>query len=336
MENTSYFNATEANTNATPLANNAMWKSEKHYRNWMTIVIVSGCGFVINVYVIIAMIIYLSKLKNLKKSLKENGSKRYRAVMEICLLITACLTLMNTPATEKILVDIYFPQICSISRRFRGTGGSYNFLFIYLNLWLRQRSIYNDPAMKHLTTKITRTLSFVVLFLLIISPLSTHIIYVSAYTFAVVDTGCSIVASTVNPQAMWIVIGSTSLLMQCLLLWLFVLPLYKHSANAPQVGSSSSSQAKIKAITKRAFITRLVCSITDTVSVIMAASAVLKDGITLPLAMYISLLVNLFMYVVSFPDWERLMLPCCISAFRNRNQSEREVSQGRSTKVTEA
>ncbi|XP_039258382.2 uncharacterized protein LOC120334931 [Styela clava] len=336
MENTSYFHCTETNTITTPLASNAMWKSEKHYRNWLTIVIVSGCGFVINVYVIIAMIIYLSKLKNLKKSLKENGSKRYRAVMEICLLINASAALMNTPATEKILVDIYFPQICPISRGIRGFGGSSSVLFNYLNLWLRQRSIYNDPAMKHLTTKVTRTLSFVVLFLVAVTPISSYVIFVSAYTFSVVDTGCSIVASTVNPQAMWFAVGLNSLLMQCLLLWLFVLPLYKHSANAPHGGSSSSSQAKIRAITKRAFIKGLISSITDTVSVIMAASAVFKDGITLPLAMYISVLVNLIMYVVSFPDWERLMLPCCISAFRKRNQSEREVSQRISTKVTAA
>ncbi|XP_039268335.2 uncharacterized protein LOC120343265 [Styela clava] len=322
-------------SNVTATDGNTIWKTDQLYRNWLTLVAVTGCGFILNLYIVIAMIIHLSRMKNLSKSLKKKGPKRYRILMEISLLITACMVLFNTPATEKIIVELYVPSLCPVMRRIRGTAGSFVFLFSYLTLWFRQRSIYNDPAMRHLTTKTTRTLSIVVVFLLTLSPLTTFLIYVSAYTFAVVDSGCAIVSSTVNPQAMWIVIGSTSLLMQFMLLWLFVIPLYKHKSNLTQ-GGNLGNRLKIKSITRRAFITGLACSITDTLSVAMAASSVLRDGVTLPLSMYITLLVNLLMVLLSFPDWKKKMLPCCIHIWITKPPEE-ESSQGRiSSKETEA
>lgn len=309
-------NSEEQNRSDIPL----VWQRKEDYQNWLMSVIYSSIILSLSLYMTIMLFIELCKFKR-KNRLENTIAVKYGLYMRITSVILGVTVMMNCPLIENILVEIFFPSLCGIVRRFRGTGGSFTLMFSYGVMWFRQRSIYSDRAMKHLTTPITRTLSTLVGILVIILPTAIWLIYIISLKFKVIHFGCAIVYSYIPPRIMWIGIGLSSMLLQSIMLGLFLLPLHKHRSNMLNLTNSPSVGKHLLPIIRRAFITALVCAISDTTSSFMSSSAVLKNGMVIPITMLTSSFINLLMVVMSFPEWKRTMFPYCVNAIRKMGEA---------------
>ncbi|XP_039261549.2 uncharacterized protein LOC120337731 isoform X2 [Styela clava] len=303
------------------------------HKNWLRHIFLTDVTLAIVLYITVRLSMDVHQAR--KSTVKELSGKRYRYLMKVTTLLLSISVALHLAdgIFEEVIVDYYLPDMCGFSKCVKAITGSLAFMFSYLVMWLRQRSIYSDAAIRHLTTPIFRALSFVVVFLLVASPVTNTIIYIASFSFEVVATGCAIVGSSINPETPWIIIGVTSAVMQIILLGLFLQPLLRHQFN---MNGMPAGNFNLKPLIMRAFITALICTITDTGTAILAASSVFNDGVTIGVAMQISTLLNLLMVILSFPDWKKTVFPrcCCRSEYSTPEESVPPTSASESASAT--
>nr|XP_039270313.1 uncharacterized protein LOC120345013 [Styela clava] len=206
---------------------------------------------------------------------------------------------------ERLVFELYFPNLCFLVKWAKVSLSNMIMMCSYTALWLRQRSIYANQALNHLTNRVTRFISAMIFFLIVLSAIGNMVAYIGNYRIAMTASGCSIVGARLSAKLSWIVIGATTLFMQISLLWLFLQPICKHRGN---VGDTASSY---NPVFKRAFATSFVCVLTDTIALSLSASSVINDALTITRSLQFSLFINVLMVIASFPDWKKTMFPYC-------------------------
>ena len=297
---------------------------EKTWRDWLRYTLTTQLFLIIGLWVTASLIIDFNRLWRNRRKSDLDFSKKWMKITAICLSFAVTLHFVDG-VMEEIYVDLYNPDVCGVSKYIKAITGSFGFMFSYLVFWLRQRSLYCEPAMKHLTSALFRASSVVAFALIITYPVVSIGIYGATLTFAVVESGCAIVSSTIDPRIIWIYTAVSSFMMQIILLGLFLLPLYKHKA---VMSGSGRDCNHLKPIIHRSLKTAIVCALSDTGTATLAAANVLNDGFTIGISMQISMLINLMAVVFSFSNWKRIIFwtPFRTAPVNTQRDSEIECS----------
>ncbi|XP_077968189.1 uncharacterized protein LOC144422172 [Styela clava] len=251
-------------------------------------------------YIIITLTIDIRRRKNVSGN---RASKNLGTAIKIVRYIFAwdLLLVAIHSGVEKYIVEMYFPELCSISHFLYFFCTSTASIFSYLILWLRQRLLYQEQAMKHLTTCSTRFLSIASLILVISLPSTLIFLSPISAEIGMTERGCGIVRIRVkiNYTAFWISYGVWTIFTQMVLLYLYLLPIFKHKENA------GNASRELMPVLKKAAIAASLCFLSDTMATIFIVLFTSK------LALLANQIFNLIMTIMAFVDWKRMLLPFC-------------------------
>lgn len=162
---------------------------------------------------------------------------------------------------------------------------------VYAILWLRQRCLYNKPALAHLTSTYTRIASKYLIIVIVVLGIAILVSTVTANWLQICRGRCLEVLT-------FCTILGAPVLVQILLLALFLFPLFKHQS------SNQSVSVNYVPLMKRIAILTTVCLVTD------IATTLLAVFLLEPAFLGINLVTNLLCVIFSTSDWKNRLWPC--------------------------
>lgn len=183
---------------------------------------------------------------------------------------------------------------------------------LYSFLWLRQRILYLNPAMKLLSTPTTRVASWLVLILMICAEIITIVIFMWNSSVEGTEAGCTPLTPKIPDIYGWMLILIFTIIFQGVLLALFLHPLVKqknHMTGVQIKTTSTNSTCCYWKVAKRVAIAATLCILSDIVAILVTLAT--KRAIILSNLIFdFNLLVNLVCITCSFKDWKKRIFPC--------------------------
>lgn len=275
---------------------------EKTWQEWLIFAFTTGLFLTVSTWMAVALTKeYLFPLDGKKK--KSRFAEWIQISSTLCTITTAVSFVVDF--IEEIVVDYYAHELC---RGIKLTNVILRFAaiyFSYLVFWLRQRSLYNQPGLRHLISPPLRVLSWISLLVSLAFPFVNCCIYLSAYAFAVTPSGCTVVGSTIPANVSWIVSAAGSVVTHASLLCAFVRPLMKHEAAKDVRG------VDLTPVIVRSLVCASICAVSDVVAFTVCAIYIKKLGVAIGISVGGTITINMLMTVVAFPRWRETVFPFC-------------------------
>nr|XP_039258352.1 uncharacterized protein LOC120334901 [Styela clava] len=210
----------------------ALYFYGKNELSWITNILATSIYLAIGFYIFGVLTIGMQKRIDKRKT-KESTAKRIGKLMVIMRYILTICFLINclSNLVEKFVVEKYEPQICPVTKYSKTLSGVLVLSISYFVLWLRQRLLYENKNIEHLTTGLSRALSVVVLVFILATAVGNPTAYIAGYRIDMSQYGCAVVQSWLPNGSMWIGFAVCSMVMQATLLYLFLQPLVRHRRN---------------------------------------------------------------------------------------------------------
>lgn len=262
-------------------------------------------------YIVVALTAYEIRqpghnILNLHHPMRMKRSSRYALIMRAKSLAAAVFVLSRFACENYELIAQYAGvdrdhDYCNVVMKIKIVLTAIAMWFIYAFLWTRQRFCYAEPAMKHLSTKMTRAWSWISLLMLTVAQLVGTILFLVTRFYTISHNGCIICQNTIPESIPWIFMGTTTVIFQFILFALFVYPLLKHTQNL-----NSSLRPRLQSFApmiRRVALAAAICSVTDLIALLLILLAKDPNEIIPTLAYDTSLMINMVCVVVSFGDW---------------------------------
>lgn len=206
---------------------------------------------------------------------------------------------------------------CNIALKFKFVTNGLSILAVYLVLWLKQRIFYEDPKLKHLSSKFIRFLSWSVGIVFVIFVILGTALSVYAKMYEGTPYGCLSAAQS-SSDAFNIILLCTAPFFQVCLLGLLVYPMIKHyRTTKPNTGSTKHEGTSVIDLIKRSTITSAICIGTDLLVAVI--DVFLGPYGTINIFIYdINIVVDNFFLIHSFPDWRQRLMPWKLLGNRNK------------------
>lgn len=205
---------------------------------------------------------------------------------------------------EEIVVDYFAHNLCTATMYAKVAIGRSAFSLSYLVFWLRQRSIYSNPALRDFTSPFLRAASWAALSISLAFPFIIFGMRTGASTFAFGLRGCGVVFSTIPSGISWYLSSIASVVTQFCLLWPFVRPLMNHTSEMREDG------VKLKPVIIRSLVCASVCAGTDIVAFTICSIDAIRNGFIIGTSVQGSIVINMIAVVVAFPNWKKIVFPC--------------------------
>lgn len=261
--------------------------------------------FSVVTYVFIVLIYFEWKIRKRdvrKNTLKYGKYMRFARMATVVGFVLVCFT-----SVAKIISDATMNnELCKGSMLARIISSCGLLTGTYGVAWFRQRAIYVNHSMLHLTSRITKTCSDAVGVLLVFIFISNTVFYTTFQSYEILNGSCLPKKSDIPDWIFGVTFLLISTLMQFILLGLFIYPLAKHRFNMRNMETNS-----IYPVIKRSFLTTIVAVTTDIARAIMIMTDLpleVKDT-----AVELNLMMNCFMVIVIFPEWRSTIFPCCVT-----------------------
>nr|CAB3263353.1 uncharacterized protein LOC108951117 [Phallusia mammillata] len=172
--------------------------------------------------------------------------------------------------------------------------------FIYLFLWLRQRTLYKHPILNALYKNWVRIISWTSIGVILIGLLVSGILYLASNHYTYTANGCNILFLGVPTQWPAYLASAVTTFGQILMLILFAYPMSfqanRHSAD------------RMIGLLKRSALMALICTITDLTATINLAFLARPTTHLAVMLFEINVVVNLVAVYLSFETWDQIML----------------------------
>ena len=194
-------------------------------------------------------------------------------------------------------------------------GGSV--MCTYAVLWCRQRQFYSMPMLKDLSNRMTKFLSFAVIFIMVLSAFIPVIVYVSTRSYIRLENGCVMSYTTVwsaLPGVLYYILTKSY---HIILIALFIYPLLKYRQivaerkdHHPGHTSFVEKNGFLKMIKRVRNATIVAVATTSLTGFITLALLGKTYELLLHLIIDVDILVNLLCVIFSFSDWKARLLLC--------------------------
>ena len=241
--------------------------------------------------------------------------------MRMCSIASPlCATFLFSAQLIYELLHIFAEEIhvCEIMTNLIFTLLTWSTVFIYLLLWLRQRSIYTNSA-KHLTTTTGRALSVCTLILIVLDAFLVPVFFGIGRHFLLKGNKCHVTSDSRLHFYYIIVTSFLSIVFHVSLLYLFASPLLRHTAAGGKQQQQQGSGGRLAMVTRRACYVTLYGVIVD-VSIILS-TAVLSTGNEKMQALLEDaiLLSGVVTVLLTFVNWRERLFP--VECLRRRPKS---------------
>lgn len=272
--------------------------------------------FGIITYIYISVLIYeleaLYRHKTRKKTWTNKAlqinpnAEIYSLLMRIgtgCAIVT-CL-ILRIVALIKIFRLPMSDLSCDFATRCKPVFWTLTTFFVYFVLWCRQRCVYNNPSMEHITNKFTRFLSVLVAIVFVPTHITNGVLLAISQKGVNTPEGCKEVP--LFGRSLLPVLTSVSLTLvaaQLLLMLLLAYPLVRHVKRT----RITSTGANIWPLIKRTCLLSIICVVTDAFGPI---GIMLAKDIQAFKFLYFgaSLIVDIICININFSDWKERLLP---------------------------
>lgn len=288
--------------------------------------VISGAVALLAAYILVVLIIHLTKLKVKKLLFGSSREKRQATISRLLCLFVAFLTLMRSLSVFGFIKIGYFLTFgddlsdeqkeeanvtCSAIMFVSDLSLTIGTGSVYVFLWIRQRIFYVYPELEALSNRFVRVFSVVVIIMWFIYYFFAIITYIITVRF-VFDP--IYVCNPVNEDAnnwigliliSWLI---ATLLMEVSLMGLFVFPLLKRESwrkkNVKGTGSGSASLLLHRV--KKAVILTMVTAVSDILAFIIGFTV----GGPLAAGLFnVNMLTNLLAAIGCFDHWRSMLGP---------------------------
>lgn len=152
---------------------------------------------------------------------------RHATVITIVCIIAAFSVFLKAGFDFTLILGGQNDFGCDFAYKFSVVTHALNAMAVYLALWMRQRVFYQDPRLKHLSSKFVRGVSWFIAFLFNIVILATLALFVFEVEYKGTPMGC-VSEENIIETIRWIVLIVVTLIFQIVFLSLFIYPLLKH------------------------------------------------------------------------------------------------------------
>ncbi|XP_077968274.1 uncharacterized protein LOC144422207 [Styela clava] len=268
--------------------------------------------FAITLY-LLSMLVVREIFRSIRKKKPTNFSttaSRHTMALRIT-TISAALFLLSRCSLEIAEVFLQDTEMdkCDVFGKVKFAAVFFHVASVYLFLWIKQRVCYLNPAMKHLTSKLTRIVSWLSFAGICFTLVGGTYFFMGTRTYGKTDVGCNVLSFTVDPKIPWVFYAASSSFFQILLLGLFIFPLIKHRTIS-NVITNRNRHRQFFLIIRRSLFACVVCVFSDAICAALLLS--IKDPYNVvPIGVFIiNLQVNLISVVVSFSGWKSIIYPC--------------------------
>lgn len=253
---------------------------------------------------------YRRKSSTVSSTGRSNTSvneKHATAITGMC-LFASIMALLRVAIDLRLVLGHHDNFGCDISIKFKVVAYGISIFTIYLVLWVRQRIFYADPRLKHLSSKFIRSVSWLMVFFLLISGLGAIVLFLIGAEDIGTPLGCRTVATNFSPEIRYAILIAFTVVFQVCFLGLFIYPLVKHYQSTRMPENAHDRDNPIIKLVKRATTIAILCMLTDVISVIIAIF-IGSDGSASILLYDVNIVVNLSFLILSFPDWRMRLMP---------------------------
>lgn len=283
---------------------------ERWRRSWVVTKVLTEVLSIVPLYMTLSLPVYVwNKRKRRVKGITSLDGKYANAIDLLCFL-SALSTFLRIGLDLELIIGKDTDRKCAVSM------GMKNILYIialtslYTILWLRQKVFYSCSSLKHLRSKTISFCSWFVLVFFCVGAAFILSMYITTATYMSTDCGC---VRHDRAKIMKYVGGlAGTVISQLILLMLVIFPLLNREPVARRLDFSSARKrgTLVKAFVKRATIATVVCIVSDCVS--SGLGIAFGKYEVYKLVFEINLIINLLSVVISFPDWQDRVLPCCM------------------------
>lgn len=197
---------------------------------------------------------------------------------------------------------------CNVSQKFDNGTYGLSIQVIYSALWLKQRVLYQNPALKHLSSKLVRGFSIFTFIILLTTCTLLLVLFLVGVNYSGTPVGCLDEPINDISANRWLLFGTMIPIFQVCLLSLFIYPLVKHYSRMRQMPTHAQGRNPVTELIKRATIMTIMTVITDMLCWGTAMLIKFREPESLIL-FDADLVINLFCLVLSFPDWKERFMP---------------------------
>ncbi|XP_039252316.2 uncharacterized protein LOC120329660 [Styela clava] len=240
---------------------------------------------------------------------KANVQDKHAFILNAMCAIGAICAFLRAGVDFRLIFGNNTDLGCDLSIKFKLAAYALSLIAVYLVLWLRQRTFYQHPRLKHLSSKLIRVISWTMCILIVTGMGSTAILFFAVGRYVGVPNGCVVQKSKLTSIRWIILIGCTTFFQICLLT-LFVYPLVKHNMSV-RSGSTGGDKKKnpIIPLIQRATITSAICVATD-IAFALIILILKREIVTMSTFIYdVNIVINAMCMIFSFPDWKVRLMP---------------------------
>lgn len=251
-------------------------------------------------------------------TIRDGAGLRLYQTMDILCIFASIMAFLRTGIDFRLIYGRQNDFGCEITVKFKSTTQALGIGVIYTVLWLRQRMFYEDPKLKHLSSKFTRMFSLFVIIFLLGSGCVVWLIFIVGVSYKGTPIGCTLVSNFDSASIVgYSILVTTTSFIQISLLCLFIYPLIKHYQN---MKSPNKGENPLIIVIKRATITAFICIVTDAITVIIVfyVSYSLSIEMAVNGANYV---IDLACLLASYPNWRGRLMPWIICEQDNSSET---------------
>lgn len=250
-------------------------------------------------------------------AVKTPDTKRFKARrLNYLNVLSATCAFLRAAVDFRLTVGVYSDIGCDLAIKFKLTNSVLTTLTVYTVLWLRQRAFYQHDTLKHLSSKIIRTISWSMSIVLFVGLTTTSALFFAVGKYVGNREQCTIYGEGPFYTVRWILMIGCTTSFQISLLALFVYPLVKHKVKTPQ----NRREDRIIPVVKRATVISVLCILAD---VLCGLIVLILDKAVVNMSTFIYDVHGVFtvVYIIlSFPNYKVRLIPWRLGR-SNRNET---------------
>lgn len=271
-------------------------------------------------FALIALYSTFSQIAYLVLKKRSKNLKKYAKLMAIICIFSSGTGFLRVGIDLRLVYGREDDFGCNLAVRFDVITFQLSILASYFVFWLKQRMFYQNSRLKHLSSGLTRALSWLMLVFMMLCFIVSISCFLFGITYEGTPLGCKVVVVNIMGERRWILLIVSTVIYQTSCLILFIYPLARHHRNFNNKKASRSSMSgknnsnpgygrnSVIKLVKRAAITTIICIGTDLLCAVITPFLG-KVGSADVLLYDVDIVTNSLCLIFSFPDWKMKLMP---------------------------
>ena len=325
MENTSSTIVLESLNNITMTSPylNDFSKSTRGFRSFsvesIVYITINAFQLLVSLYLCLAFWRYFKSQQRCVRSESIKECQRHAPTQALLLrrfsVAAGIILLLTTLSGVALLVAFqFFPSLtfCSWMSKTHYVLRTVTEILFNTILWLRQKIFYQHPAMSHLTTKLTSSVSWIFYVLMICSAGLSLFVFMFGY-FPVLEEKCLMHKQfeifRVTETLFFAIMVALIVLYRVLFLGLLLYPLIKHRSNLSKSNIGEKPVRDMMKVIQRVLFADVLCIALFIIVAVLTSTLLAKESVVLLIILWESELVLGFIFIMlSFVDWKKRLL----------------------------